>query len=145
MSTLNWRMLTQDKPYYRTRRAGEKKHPKGELSTVHIALGGLGTKRIRVVNPPPEAFNDTLKAALAPYVKIMNIQNECWSKVCRYPVDNGVLQVTMVLSHAQSRLTVAGQQVLLLYDGQPPTCFGWGQSGHVREMSHTPQKELGDG
>ena len=74
------------------------KYPTGEVSIVHIALAGLGTKRIRVANLPPEASNDTLKAALAPYGKIMNIQNERWSKVYRYPVDNGVRQVTIVLS-----------------------------------------------
>ena len=97
------------------------------MTIVHIALAGLGTKRIRVANLPPEASNDTLKAALAPYGKIMNIQNELWSKVYRYPVDNGIRQVTMVLSrHAPSHLTVVGQQVLLSYDGQPPTCYGCG-------------------
>jgi hypothetical protein len=54
----------------------EYKHPTGEMSIVQIALAGLGTKRIRVANLPPEASNESLKAALAPYGKIMNIQNE---------------------------------------------------------------------
>jgi hypothetical protein len=54
----------------------EYKYPTGDMSIVHIALAGLGTKRIRVANLPPKVSNDTLKAALAPYGKITNIQNE---------------------------------------------------------------------
>ena len=101
-------------------------------SIVNIALADLGTKRIRVANLTPKTSNDNLKAALAQYGKIMNIQNERWSKIYRYPVDNGVRQVTMVLSrHAPSRSTVAGQQVLLSYEGQPPSCYGCGESGHM--------------
>jgi hypothetical protein len=117
------------------------KYQTGEMTVVHIALAGLGTKRIRVANLPPEASNDTLKAALAPYGKIMNIQNERWSKVHRHPVDNGDRQVTMVLSrYAPSRLTVGGQQVLLSYDGQPPTCYGCGKSGHMYQGCPTRRK-----
>jgi len=98
------------------------------MSFVHIALASLGTKRIRVGKLPPEASYDTLKTALAPYGKIMDIQNERWSKVYRYPADNGVRQVRIVLSrHAPSRLTVSSQQVLLSYDGQPPTWYGCGK------------------
>ena len=51
----------------------EYKYPTGELTIVNIALAGLGTKRIRVTNLTPETYNNNLKAALAPYGKIMNI------------------------------------------------------------------------
>jgi hypothetical protein len=47
----------------------EYKYPTGERSIIHIALAGLGTKRIRVANLPPEASNDTFKAAFATYEK----------------------------------------------------------------------------
>jgi hypothetical protein len=71
----------------------------------------------------------------------MNIQNERWSKAYRHPVDNGVRQVMTVLSrHAPSRLTVDGQQVLLSYDGQPPTCYGCGESGHMHQGCPTCRK-----
>jgi hypothetical protein len=59
----------------------EYKYLTGEFSIVHITLAGLGTKCIHVANLPPEVSNDTLRAALAPYGKIMDIQNERWSKV----------------------------------------------------------------
>jgi hypothetical protein len=92
----------------------EYKYPSGELSIVNIALAGLSTKRVRIANLPPEVYNDTLRAMFAPYGKIVDIQNERWSKTYRYAVDNGVRQVTMVLSRqAPSHLTVAGQRVLL--------------------------------
>jgi hypothetical protein len=47
-------------------------------------------------------------------------------------VDNGVRQVTMVLSrYAPSHLAVADQRALLSYEGQPATCYGCGQPGHM--------------
>jgi hypothetical protein len=108
------------------------KYPSGELSIVNITLAGLGTKRIRITNLPPEVSNDTLRATLAPYGKIVDIQNERWSKTYRYAVDNGVRQVTMVLSrHVPSHLAVAGQRVPLSYEGQPATCYGCGELGHM--------------
>jgi hypothetical protein len=47
----------------------EYKYPTVEMSIVHIALACRGTTRIRFANLPPEASNDTLKTALAPYGK----------------------------------------------------------------------------
>jgi hypothetical protein len=89
---------------------------------VNITLAGLGTKRIRIANLPPEVSNDTRPATLATYGKIVDIQNERSSKTYRYAVDNGVRQVTTVLTrHAPSHLTVAGQRVLS-NEGQPATC-----------------------
>jgi hypothetical protein len=101
----------------------EYKHPTGELTIVNITLAGLGTKLVRIANLPPEVSNDTLRVALVPFGKIVDIQNERWAKTYRYAVDNGVRQVTMVLTkHAPSHLTVAGQRILLAYEGQPATC-----------------------
>jgi len=33
--------------------------------------------------------------------------------------------------HVPSHLTVAGQRVLLSYEGQPDTCSGCGEAGHM--------------
>jgi hypothetical protein len=110
----------------------EYKYPTGELSNVNIALAGLGTKRIRIANLPPEVSNNTLHASLVLYGKIMEIQKQKWSKAYRYCVDNGVRQITICLTrHVPSHLTIAGQQVLLSYEGQPPTCYGCGETGHM--------------
>jgi hypothetical protein len=108
------------------------KYRTGKLLHVTIQLANLGSKRIRVVNLTPEVANDTLRATLAPYGKIMDIQNEKWSRAYKYIVDNSVSQVTMSLHrHFPSHLTVTGQRILLSYEGQPATCYGCGEEGHM--------------
>ena len=100
--------------------------------SINIRQAGLGTNRLRIANLPPKVSNETLRATLAPFGKIVDIQNQRWSKAYRYDVDNGVRKVTMVLSrHAPSHLTVAGQRVLLSYEGQPTTCYGCGEPGYM--------------
>jgi hypothetical protein len=113
----------------------EYKYPNGELSFVNIDLAGMGTKRVRVAGLPPETTNETLQASLASYGKVLNIQAETWSKVYRYPLPNGVRQVTMQLArHLPSYLTIAEQRLLISYEGQPTTCFGCGDVGHMYGM-----------
>jgi RNA recognition motif-containing protein len=112
---------------------------------VNISLTSLGTKRIRITNLPPEVSNDTLRATLAPYGKIMDIQNERWSKAYRYSVANGVRQVTMCLSrHVPSHLTVAGQRVLVSYEGKPANCYGVvaRRAICIRSALHVKNREL---
>jgi hypothetical protein len=43
------------------------KHQSGELPHVTIEIASLGSKRLRVVNLPPEVENDNLRDTLAPY------------------------------------------------------------------------------
>ena len=57
---------------------------------VNLAVTGMGTKRIRVANLPPEVPNDTLSAALAHFGKVQDIHAEIWSKAYRYSVANGI-------------------------------------------------------
>jgi hypothetical protein len=107
-------------------------YPNGELSIVNIDLAGMGTKRVRVAGLPPEITNVSLHAPLVSYGKVLNIQAEMWSKAYRYPVSNGVRQVSMHLTrHLPSHLTIAGQRVLISYEGQPSTCYGCGEVGHL--------------
>jgi hypothetical protein len=89
----------------------EYKYPNGELLIVNVDRQGW-------------ASNDTLHESLASFRKVLNIHAEMWSKAYRYPVSNGVRQVAM-------HLTIAGHQVLLLYEGQPATCYGCGKIGHL--------------
>jgi hypothetical protein len=110
----------------------EYKYPTGEVSFVSLAMAGMGTKRVRVANLPPEVPDETLRASFAPYGKVLDIQVEKWSKAYRYAVANGIRQVTLLLTkHAPSHLTVAGHRVLLAYEGQPATCYGCGEVGHT--------------
>jgi hypothetical protein len=44
----------------------EYKYSKGEVFQVTVALAGMGTKRVRTANQPPEIPNDALRDALAP-------------------------------------------------------------------------------
>jgi len=68
----------------------EYKYPTGELSIVNLAMAGMGSKCIRVSNLPPEVSNYTLRALLAPFGKILDIQADMWSKAYRYSVSNSI-------------------------------------------------------
>ena len=110
----------------------EYKYPNGEISIVNIGIAGMGIKRIRVANLPPEVQNDVLQRSLTSYGKVMNVHAETWAKTYRYQVSNGVRQVVMqVTRHLPSHLTIAGHRVLLSYEGQPATCYGCGEIGHM--------------
>jgi hypothetical protein len=112
--------------------SGTYTHHTGEISRVAIAVAGIGCKKLRVANLPPEVMDDTLRTALAPFGQIMDIQKEKWARTYRYIVDNGIRQVTMVLTqHVPSHLVIADQRVLISYDGQPSTCYGCGETGHI--------------
>jgi hypothetical protein len=110
----------------------ECKHHTVEITQVAISEAGMGFKRIRVANLPPEVKEEVLKAALAPYWTVMDIREEKWSRVYRYVVANDIRQVTMTLTnHIPPHLTVEGHRVLIAYDGQPMTCYGCGETGHL--------------
>jgi len=124
-----------------TGRQTENKYPSGELSVVNLVLAGKDTKRIRVANLPPEVPNDTLRAALAPFGKVLDIHAEMWSKAYRYPVANGIRQVSITLTrHVLSHLTVAGYRVLLTYDGKPATCYVCGEGDRMYSTCPSRQR-----
>ena len=51
-----------------------------------LAVAGMGTKGIRIANLPPEVPNDTLRATIAPFGKVLDMQAEMWSKAYMYSV-----------------------------------------------------------
>jgi hypothetical protein len=55
----------------------------GEVSTVGIAVAGLGTKGVRVANLPPEVPDTALTTSLAPFGKVLTIRQEMWTKMYR--------------------------------------------------------------
>jgi hypothetical protein len=117
---------------YDTKGRGECRYDTGEIFPVEISVAGMGYKKIRIANLPPEIVDDTVRDALAPFGKVLNIQNEMWAITYRYTVQNGVRQITMTLAqHIPSHLVIAEQRVLVSYDGQPTTCYGCGETGHI--------------
>jgi len=58
----------------------------GEVFQVIVVLAGMGTKRVRIANLPPEIPTEVLRDALAPYGKALDVHNERWSKEYRYGI-----------------------------------------------------------
>jgi len=54
----------------------------------------MGYKKIRDANLPGEVLDDTLRAALAPFGQVLDIQNEMRARTYRYAVANGVDRLT---------------------------------------------------
>jgi hypothetical protein len=97
---------------------------------VRLSATGMGFRRIRVANLPPEEHADVLRTALAPYGTVIDVVEEAWTRAYRYVVGSGVRYVTMTLTkHVPSYLIIQGTRVLLTYDGQPLTCYNCGDVG----------------
>jgi len=73
-----------------TSRRVEWKYPNGELSIVNIDMAGMGTKRIRVANLPPEVPNHIHLKSLPLFGKVLNIHAEMWVKISRTRVKWGL-------------------------------------------------------
>jgi len=105
-----------------TNRQAEYKHHNGVLLIVNIAMAGMGTKRVRIANLPPEVKEHAIRIALTPFGAVLTVIEEMWPKIYRYIVPNGVRQVTITLTqHISSQLTVDGYRTLLSCEGQPAT------------------------
>jgi hypothetical protein len=61
----------------------EYKHTNGEISSVSVNMAGMGTRKIRIANLPPEVAADTLRASLAQYGKILSVKDETWAQTYR--------------------------------------------------------------
>jgi hypothetical protein len=119
------------------------KHHSGEVSTVGIAVAGLGMKQLRVANLPSEVSDTAFMTSLAPFGKVLTIQQEMWTKMYRCPVANGICQVTIMLTkHIPSHLTVAkkgsyylmtASRPLAMFMGRPATSSRHAPKGSTRE------------
>ena len=110
----------------------EYKHHNGVLSIVNIAVAGKGTKRFRIANLPPEVKEYAIRTALTPFGTVLAVIEEMWPNTYIYKVPNGVRQVTITLTKPiPSQLIVDGHRTLLSYEGQPTTCYGCGDIGHL--------------
>lgn len=112
----------------------EYRHLSGEISIVRLEQAGMGTRKIRIANLPPETAEHTLRTALAPYGEVVSVQEESWSRMYRYKVANGIKVVMMkVRKHLPSHMAIAGHRVLVSYEGQPSTCYACGDTGHIHQ------------
>jgi len=59
------------------------RHNNGEISIVNIDMVGMGTKKVWIPNLPPEVLEESLQSTLAPYGKVMIIQDQIWSRTYR--------------------------------------------------------------
>jgi len=83
-----------------TRATGGQKeynHETGEITQVTIEIAGLGVKKFRIANLPPETNEYDIGTSLSKYVEVKSIREETWAPVYRYKVHNGILIAEMRL------------------------------------------------
>jgi hypothetical protein len=111
---------------------GELRHSNGVISKVRIEAAGLGIRRVRIANLPPEISDRAIKMGLSKFGEIKEIQEETWSRAYRYSVANGIRIVVISLTqHIPSHVILAGYRTLISYEGQPTTCYGCNGTGHL--------------
>ena len=57
----------------------EYKHDNGEISQVKIEMVGMGTRRVRLANLPPETPDEAVRFACSQYCEIKEKQRGSWS------------------------------------------------------------------
>jgi len=86
----------------------EYRHVTGEISIVNLEVVGMGMRRIRIANLPPEVTERSIRAALASCGEIVSIQDEIWPKAYCYKVANGVKVIMRKLAkHLPSQMNIA--------------------------------------
>ena len=82
----------------------EFRHDTGELSIVHIDFPGMGVRRIRLANLPPEVPDRKTRGVLSPYGEVTEVHEDSWSKAHPYPVYNGIrIAVTKLKNNTYRR------------------------------------------
>jgi len=115
------------------RTGGNPSH--GEISKVRLEAIGLGMRKVRKANLPPNMSERALRVALGKYGEVRGIQEENWSRAYRYPVANGIrLAMLTLVQHILPHIIVAGHRTLISYEGQPTTCYGWNDTGHLYQV-----------
>ena len=76
------------------------KHDNGEMSIIRLELAGMGTRRIRIADLPPEVPDNSISRALAQYCEVLNIHHETWSNIYRYKVPNEIHPSRNTYHHA---------------------------------------------
>jgi hypothetical protein len=78
----------------------------------------MGVRRIRIANLPPEVPDRIIREILSTYGDVTEISEETWSKAYRSTVPNGIsIAVTSLKKHIPSHMAMAGNRVLISYEG----------------------------
>jgi hypothetical protein len=110
----------------------EYRHTNGEISIVQINTAGMGMRRTIIANVPPEVSDGALRTVLSRYGEVKDVKAETRSRLYRYSVANGIrIAVITLAKHIPSHITVTDNRVLVSYDGQPKTCYGCNDMGHL--------------
>jgi len=121
----------------------EHRHTNGEISMVLVETEGLGTRRFRIANLPPEVPEEVIRTIMARYGEVKDVQAETWARFYRYKVANGVRIAVMTLAkHIPSNITIAGHRALVSYEGQPMTCYRCHETGHFHEACPVRRKAV---
>ena len=111
---------------------GEFRHTNGVISKVRIEAAGLGIRRVRIENIPPEVPDRAVRMRLNRYGEVKEVLEENWSRAYPYPVANGIrIAVVNLSQHIPSHVLIAGYRTLISYEGQPTTCYGCNGTGHL--------------
>ena len=131
--------------FHSTGKQVEYRHTNSKISLVQISTAEIGMRRVRIANLPSEVSDAFLKMILAQYEEVKNVHAETWSCLYRYPVANGIrLAMITLAKHIPSHITVAGNRVLVSYDGRRMTCYGCNELGHLYQAYPLRRRLQGD-
>jgi hypothetical protein len=103
---------------------------------VLIEAAGLNTRRVRIINLPQDVPEGAILAAVFRYGEVKEVQEEIWSMAYRYPVANFIrIAVVNLEKHIPSHIVVERNRNLVSYEGQPTTCYGCNETGHIYQVS----------
>jgi hypothetical protein len=126
-----------------TKGQGEFRHTKGEISKVRIEAVGLGIRRVRIGNLPPEV-SDRAECPWE-YTGSKGQKEENWSRAYRHQVANDIrIAMLTLLQHIPSHIVVAGHRALISYEGQPTTCHGCNETGHLYQVCPQRRAKLSE-
>jgi hypothetical protein len=121
----------------------EYRHTNGKISIVHQETAGLGMRKVRIANLPPEVPDAVIRTVLSIYGEVQGVQAETWSRAYRYTVANGIHIASITLTkHIPSHITMTENRVLVSYEGQPMTCHGCNGTGHLYQACGGEQREM---
>jgi hypothetical protein len=101
------------------------KHDNGGLSSVQLELAGMGIRRIRIANLPPEVPGRVIRNSLSHFGSVKGITEKSWYKAYRYQASNGIrVATTSIKKKIPFNVSIGGNRVLISYEGQPRRATG---------------------